>query len=68
MIQSQNTHLYSKNSKKYFNFSKIFSKHKISNNILKFTPHKKFDSLPLQESPILRGKFQEIYSVGHDLT
>jgi hypothetical protein len=54
-----------KQKKKYLHPSLRYFAHKISIDILEFTPHKKFKSLRLSESPITPAQFQELFSVSH---
>jgi hypothetical protein len=63
-----NHHLHNnKIKKKYLHPSLRYFAHKISIDIhvLQFTPHKKFKSLRLSESPITPAQFQELFSVSH---
>jgi hypothetical protein len=65
LIQGQITTSTVTKSKKYLHPSLRYFAHKISIDILQFTPHKKFKSLRLSESPITQAQFQELFSVSH---
>jgi hypothetical protein len=57
-----NHHLHNKMKKKtYLHPSLLFFAHKISISILEFTPHGKFQSLGLSESPITQAQFEIIF-------